>query len=46
LNIPLLAFAVLMSFINTIINLMAHLFVLCGGFLLSFVCVQKKERRY
>ncbi|MED1372368.1 rhomboid family intramembrane serine protease, partial [Bacillus paranthracis] len=28
------------------INMMAHLFGLCGGFLLSFLCVQKKERRY
>ncbi|AFI27023.1 rhomboid family intramembrane serine protease [Bacillus stercoris] len=42
----LLAFAVLMSFINSNINMMAHLFGLCGGFLLSFLCVQKKERRY
>ena len=44
--ITLLAFAVLMSFINSNINMMAHLFGLCGGFLLSFLCVQKKERRY
>ncbi|MEC2331193.1 rhomboid family intramembrane serine protease [Bacillus subtilis] len=44
--IILLAFAVLMSFINSNINMMAHLFGLCGGFLLSFLCVQKKERRY
>lgn len=33
--ITLLAFAVLMSFINSNINMMAHLFGLCGGFLLS-----------
>ncbi|MCY7903807.1 rhomboid family intramembrane serine protease [Bacillus inaquosorum] len=44
--LTLLAFAVLMSFINSNINMMAHLFGLCGGFLLSFLCVQKKERRY
>ncbi|CAM3901579.1 rhomboid family intramembrane serine protease [Bacillus subtilis] len=44
--ITLLAFAVLMSFINSNINMMAHLFGLCGGLLLSFLCVQKKERRY
>ncbi|MHA6487683.1 rhomboid family intramembrane serine protease [Bacillus cabrialesii] len=44
--VTLLAFAVLMSFINSNINMMAHLFGLCGGFLLSFLCVQKKERRY
>ncbi|MCY8200270.1 rhomboid family intramembrane serine protease [Bacillus subtilis] len=44
--ITLLAFAVLMSFINSNINMMAHLFGLCGGFLLSFLCVQKKARRY
>ncbi|MFB4366837.1 rhomboid family intramembrane serine protease [Bacillus sp. LR_6] len=44
--IILLAFAVLMSFINSNINMMAHLFGLCGGFLLSFLFVQKKERRY
>lgn len=42
--ITLLAFAVLMSFINSNINMMAHLFGLCGGFLLSFLCVQKKEQ--
>ncbi|WXB85297.1 rhomboid family intramembrane serine protease [Bacillus subtilis subsp. subtilis] len=41
--ITLLAFAVLMSFINSNINMMAHLFGLCGGFLLSFLCVQKKS---
>lgn len=41
--ITLLAFAVLMSFINSNINMMAHLFGLCGGFLLSFLCVQKKR---
>lgn len=39
--ITLLAFAVLMSFINSNINMMAHLFGLCGGFLLSFLCVQR-----
>ncbi|MED0870010.1 rhomboid family intramembrane serine protease [Bacillus spizizenii] len=44
--LTLLAFAVLMSFINSNINMMAHLFGLCSGFLLSFLCVQKKERRY
>ncbi|PJY99170.1 MULTISPECIES: rhomboid family intramembrane serine protease [Bacillus] len=44
--LTLLAFAVLMSLINSNINIMAHLFGLCGGFLLSFLCVQKKERRY
>ncbi|APH67391.1 rhomboid family intramembrane serine protease [Bacillus sp. LR_5] len=44
--LTLLAFAVLMSFINSNINMMAHLFGLCGGFLLTFLCVQKKERRY
>ncbi|MGG1015210.1 rhomboid family intramembrane serine protease [Bacillus subtilis] len=44
--ITLLAFAVLMSFINSNINMMAHLFGLCGGLLLSFLFVQKKERRY
>ncbi|MEC0584100.1 rhomboid family intramembrane serine protease [Bacillus spizizenii] len=44
--LTLLAFAVLMSFIHSNINMMAHLFGLCGGFLLSFLCVQKKERRY
>ncbi|MCY9374468.1 MULTISPECIES: rhomboid family intramembrane serine protease [Bacillus] len=44
--LTLLAFAILMSFINSNINMMAHLFGLCGGFLLSFLCVQKKERRY
>lgn len=44
--ITLLAFAILMSFINSNINMMAHLFGLCGGFLLSFLCVKKKERRY
>ncbi|MFH0348810.1 rhomboid family intramembrane serine protease [Bacillus vallismortis] len=44
--VTLLAFAILMSFINSNINMMAHLFGLCGGFLLSFLCVQKKERRY
>lgn len=43
--LTLLAFAVLMSFINSNINMMAHLFGLCGGFLLSFLCA-KKERRY
>lgn len=41
--ITLLAFAVLMSFINSNINMMAHLFGLCGGLLLSFLCVQKKS---
>lgn len=41
--ITLLAFAILMSFINSNINMMAHLFGLCGGFLLSFLCVQKKS---
>ncbi|UTX05029.1 rhomboid family intramembrane serine protease [Bacillus inaquosorum] len=41
--LTLLAFAVLMSFINSNINMMAHLFGLCGGFLLSFLCVQKKS---
>lgn len=40
--LTLLAFAVLMSFINSNINMMAHLFGLCGGFLLSFLCVQKR----
>ncbi len=44
--LTLLAFAVLMSFINSNINMTAHLFGLCGGFLLSFLCVQKKERRF
>ncbi|WP_121641936.1 rhomboid family intramembrane serine protease [Bacillus vallismortis] len=44
--LTLLAFAVLMSLINSNINIMAHLFGLCGGFLLSFLCVQIKERRY
>lgn len=41
--ITLLAFAVLMSFINSNINMMAHLFGLCGGLLLSFLFVQKKS---
>lgn len=41
--LTLLAFAVLMSFINSNINMMAHLFGLCGGFILSFLCVQKKS---
>lgn len=40
--LTLLAFAVLMSFINSNINMMAHLFGLCGRFLLSFLCVQKR----
>ncbi|WP_449489029.1 rhomboid family intramembrane serine protease [Streptomyces lavendulae] len=33
-----------MSFINSNINMMAHLFGLCGGFLLSFLCVQREWR--
>ncbi|MDD9787358.1 rhomboid family intramembrane serine protease, partial [Bacillus subtilis] len=37
---------VLMSFINSNIKMKAHLFGLCGGFILSFLFVQKKDRRY
>lgn len=44
--ITLLVVAVLMTFINSNINVMAHLFGLVGGFVLSFLCVQKKERRF
>ncbi|WP_146738004.1 rhomboid family intramembrane serine protease, partial [Bacillus tropicus] len=42
----LLIIAVLSTFINSNINIMAHLFGLAGGFLLSFLCVQQKKRRY
>ncbi|MCY8823336.1 rhomboid family intramembrane serine protease, partial [Bacillus atrophaeus] len=44
--ITLLVVAVLMTFINSNINVMAHLFGLVGGFVLSFLCIQKKERRF
>lgn len=44
--VTLLIIAVLTTFINSNINIMAHLFGLAGGFLLSFLCVHQKKRRF